>query len=840
MADHGVAKGMAFARAVAATNSGQQISFGTDSAHHGVDPDTDQPVWELNAGESISLYVDEINANGSRPDNVELRIYYETGTGTLVKTVHNGAPGSWTASPLIDTFWATDDGTETGIPRAGTLRLYVRMEKTSGLAGTQYDVNSDSGGTGGVTWNSFEWGQGVLRARAKVSAIAHDGYPAGATYAYGTAGDESAGITVTHTQAFAVRGHEDVRIDALDVTAQQIAGTAKDIGSGTTTGQSFVVNKPNFDDAAKSYGAEIVPVGVAQLVPDSDPNMLWTTFVADDASVEQNGDAVRRQSFFDVDPRWALQNVAVGETLYNRLESAVHQFEIVNARGENLTRTVSWNILDGNSDVVASTSDTGPTYSNTRQVGGTERAAPDLAGDQWSILTTQADAYNEAANIYAVTRKKQIKETALAADGTAFTGKTASPTGDDKTTFNRGQDVFFHALVYNARGELLADEAGFFAPRRTDQEAYELATQAITLTAQGELTGAGATYAVPLTSVLTPAGRTLVYSDVDVQQPRTGFGGQGNFAETDVSTPEWTITDQYPLIAHANKKLPRKVDPQTTYTSGEDSVLAWGNVVDANGDPVEGATVLLELIRPDGLLKGSGEQVTIADGWTDPANVFDTSPPIDDGWILRATVENHNGNTGTADLGLAMVSAFTGDKGIGIGFGPAFTVPNTIPGRQTAQPGDHAKPGDRIILGVGLVVDQVRTAPDADPVPQFALSQFNQADKKLYILQSDFTWAEQSETGYFEHYFDFKESLEDGLEWMASFGTAAQGVTEDNGYVTDTGLWSPGGIFMAVRLYFNTQPFDKVMPFGFAGPGSMHPMSAGDVFELILEVDQGA
>lgn len=780
--------------------------------------------FELNAGNSIDLYYRTRTTGSLGPavaNTIILSVYYETGTGTLVRELHNGPPPG---DGTIFTFWATEDGTSGGSPRAGTLRLYVQAIRTH--IGT-YNINSDDDGD-----------QGVIRANGLASNIAVSAYPAGSLFAYGASGDENLTLTATHSQPYAVRGHEHIRIDALDGTDQQIAGDEKDIGSGTTTTQQFAVNS-DFDNAAASYGAEFIPTGVAQLVPDSEPDMLWTTFVDDGTNVEQNGDNVRRQSFYNVDPRLSFSAVATGETIYNREETATHQFELLNARDENLTRSVSWNILGGNDDVVASTSDTGPTYSNSRAIGDTERATNDLTGDLWGIVTTLADAYNISTDIYAVSRKWQIKEDAGAAAGTVFTDKAASPSADGKTQFNRGQDVFFRGLLVNVRGEALGAVAGFFAPRRIDQEAYELSMVAHTLAAGGELTDANATYAVPLTSVVSPAGRSLVFSSDNVEQPRNGVGGQGNFAETDITTPERTVTDQYQVTMRPQKESARNTDPiDTVFTIGDDAVYHFIQVLDANGDEVEGAVVDREQFDPNGVLSDSGQSTTQADGWT-PAAVFQPNTPKGE-WTLRGTVDNHNGNTGTDDELVQHVSAFTANKAIISGFGSVNGVPNTVSGREMSQPGDLAKPGDRLLVGMALLEDGVRVAVASSPKPRFMLAQFNQSDSKVYVLQSDLTWANNDETGFAHHFFDFKQTLEGGLQWIAALGTAEQGVTSANGYVTDTGSWDPAGIFMVVNATYNGQSFYTGRSHPFAGPSAMHPMSAGDVFDLILTVDQGA
>lgn len=836
MADLGNYKGHALIHLNVLLNDGQQSSIKTTSGNPLFGSVADETQWELSAGDSITFFYYERSANGNPPDNVIIRAYYETGTGTLIREIAN----SNVSSGSTFTFWATDDGTETGAPRAGTLRMYMRISGGSGAVGTNYDVDSDGNQFSlGGAYTAFDFARGVLRANSKVSDLDVSAYPAGNAFAYGAASDEAITLTATHTQPYEVRGHEHVRIDALDGMDQQIEGDEKDIGSATSTTQQFAVNNPNFDDSAKSYGAELIPVGVAQLLPDSDPAMLWTTFVADGVDVQQNGTGVRRQSFYDVDPRITLQNGVVGESVYNRGETAEHQFELVNARGESLTRSVGWDILDGADTTVASVSDTGPTYSNSRVIGDTELALPDDTGDQWSIVTTLADAYNVAANIYGVSRKWIFRADTGEAAGTVFTDKTASPSADGKTLFNRGQDVFFRGLLFNVRGEALGAVAGFFAPRRTDQEAYELPLTAHTLAAGGELTGASATYAVPLTSVTSPAGRALVFSSSNVEQPRSGGDGQGNFAETDIAAPEWTITDQYSVTMRSQKEPVRNTDPvDTVFTIGDDAVYHFVQVLDASGDPVEGATVEREQYDPNGVLSDSGQSVSQADGWTSAA-VFQPNTPKG-GWTLTGSVDNHDGNTGTDNQLVSHVSAFTANKAIISGFGPAYGVANSVAGREKSAPGDLAKPGDRLLIGMAFLESGARVAVSADPPPSFMLAQFNQADSKVYVLQDDLTWANNDETGFAHYFFDFKQSLEDGLEWVAAFGTAGQGVNASNGYVTDTGSWDPAGIFLVVQATYNGQSFYTGRSHPFAGPSAMHPMSAGDVFDLILDIDQGA
>jgi hypothetical protein len=795
---------------VVQTSAGSTRSFvlRTDSANSVAAGDL--AVYTLAAGSSIDLTYRSDTSGIAPPaaaNTVILRVYYETGTGLLVRELYNGGPPS---SPTTFTFHATDTGEAGGSPRAGTLRLYVQAIRTDLGA---YNVDSDNDGD-----------QAAVRSNAKVSFLAVSAFPAGSVFTYGAAQDEDFTLTATHTQAYEVRGHENIRIDALDGTAQQVAGTGKNIGSSTTTAQEFTANN-TFDEASKLYGMEFIPTGTALLVPDSEPSMLWTSFVDDGANVEQSAERVRRESFYEVDPRYAINTLVLGQDIYNREQNAAHSFGITNARGEELTRLVTWNILDGNDDIVASVSDTGPSYTNTRAIGKTERATNDAIGDPRDIVTTLADAYNESASIYSVIRKWVIKKSAGADGGTVFTGKESSPTSDAKSLFNRKQFVFFGAELFSVSGDALGAVSGFFAPRRVDQEIYELSMAPLTLSAGGVLSGANAKYQIPEASVLSPAGRSLVYSSENTQQPRTGTGGAGNFAETDIVTPEWTITNFLNVVPRLQKLPTFNSNPETTvYTIGNEAIYMLATVTDAVGDPVDNAVVIKKQFDPLGIESASGQGTTDIDGRTLAASFQPNTPPGE--WTYRASTD-FEGNSGTGDKIARHVSAFVADKAINTAFGPLFGMANSVAGRQTSRPGDLPKPGDHILVGIAITKLGIRQ--ELEPTPAFQLGHFDQPTERLQILQSDYTWKSIVDDGYEPHFFDYKRQIDSNLEWIASFGTAAQGVTAENGYVTDTADWEPGTVFKVLRLTFGGQQFYTPADHILAGPSAMHAMDADDI-----------
>lgn len=315
---------------------------------------------------------------------------------------------------------------------------------------------------------------------------------------------------------------------------------------------------------------------------------------------------------------------------------------------------------------------------------------------------------------------------------------------------------------------------------------------------------------------------------------------------------EWSVSSTYAVESRTQKESTRNADPEdTSFTIGEDAIYAYAQVLDASGDPVVGALVDLEQLNPSGAVSQTAlDLVTGAGGWVpDPGEVFDARAPKGTGWIQRATVNAdaaNNGNTGTDDQAITMLSAFTANKVIITGFGGVAGVANSGD-HDTHALGDMAKPGDRILLGVAFLVDGQRTAPDTSPIPDFLLGRFNQSTSKVEVLQSDGSWKSQDEAGYVEQFFELKVELEpddgaggsgDALEWLANIGTADQGVTSGNGYVFDTSTWTPGTIFMVARLHLDSQPFYVGNAHPFVDPTSnMNPASAQALAEANILFD---
>jgi hypothetical protein len=156
--------------------------------------------FELAAGASIQIF-SQFQAPLLSPNAGDVQVFvglYQDTTATLVKadrtlqlnpgwatgTVHNGAP---------QTYYATHDGTATGIPMGGTYRVVIAMlygQVNGDAVNGNYNANSDNQITRtGSSWAISYFEQGYVRAGIPIVAVdvdtvtVFDGLPALLAYA---------------------------------------------------------------------------------------------------------------------------------------------------------------------------------------------------------------------------------------------------------------------------------------------------------------------------------------------------------------------------------------------------------------------------------------------------------------------------------------------------------------------------------------------------------------------------------------------------------------------------------------------------------------------------------
>lgn len=676
--------------------------------------------------------------------------------------------------------------------------------------------------------------QGCLRSNMVVSDLTVSAYPSGTKFAYGVSSDEQFTLTATHTQKYADRDNETfdlISTNSIDTAVETFLDV--EVGAATTTSQAFIVDD-TYTTGDNNHGFRFTVNNNGILLTTE----KWSLPIASGANVTQDGtDSVKRSSFYVVNPDVTIGSPTLGQNVYNRDETATLTVGVSNARGQSLTRSVTLQVKDGGGTVKKTITDTGPVYgdggTSDYLIGSSDRATYDLVGDQWTLNGLMTGArFANTQNAYKVSRmwlfdtSGAASITPSAANKQVFTDKITSPGSDLKTTFNRGQPAFFNSYIYNVRGQKLTGPTTNFNVRPTATEVFEESNDVEALVS-GQFTGAGATYTVDVDE--STGGKCLVVASTATgsDQPRTGTGGSGNFAETNTATAEWVVSSTYTLLTRTQKLSTRNANAQDTqFTIGEDVIYCFAEVRDFHGDVVQSATVDFTQRNPnDALTQTQTGFVSGSDGWTaSPGAAFDTRAPSGPNWIMRSAISNHNGNTGTDDQSITMLSAFTANKNIIPSFGAVPGVPNTL-GLMASSDGNHFKRGDLGLSGLALLVGGVRSFCDVPPEMLFAQFDFN--IKKVVVLQNDGTWQPKTDSLgapnplYVEdadgrpYFFPCKFTIEGGLEWLVYFGTAAQiqatgippGLESNYAYIMDTGSWPSGKIYTACHVVYNGQDF---------------------------------
>ncbi len=238
---------------------------------------SDRTAFEFDGGASVVFYYKRITTT-NLPNKVTISVYYETGTGTLIRTFLSA--GAEPADGTSYTFFGTSDGTSGGAARAGIARFRLIVVKDNSAGNlTDYNVNSDSSpaatfGTGLVLPVAIA-DAGCLRSNCLINALTVNAYPAGSKFA----NNETVTLGAAHTQKYAATGVETCRLDVIDASdVQKIAGSTVAIDAGTSYTQNFTVNS-SFTLSNQVYGSRFLPIGNSAFVPTSGA-IPWAKFVA--------------------------------------------------------------------------------------------------------------------------------------------------------------------------------------------------------------------------------------------------------------------------------------------------------------------------------------------------------------------------------------------------------------------------------------------------------------------------------------------------------------------------------------------------------------------------------
>jgi hypothetical protein len=399
--------------------------------------------WEMDAGACITFYYFETTSGltpPAAPNKLTLLVYTDT-TANAIRTYQTLAAPP--ASGTSFSFCATSTGQSTGTQsawRAGTYRLYVNAVKDNGAGGVG-NYNIDTDGTASVG-SLINYDRGALRGQMLVSSIARNAYPSGSTFAYGPAGSELVTVTSTFTQPNQDQNSETGRSAVLDKATLTVGQAAATVDmDGTSLQQSFTVDQ-TFPVASGPYVAALDLQGNAALT-----GLRWTTF----ASTGHGSNLVRvsdtfmhnDQDFninpdihFDQDGTGTPDNLAIVQLgtssgplvdVLNRGEQYYAEWYLLNARGQKLTRLMTFAVEDAMATTCTSIGSFSPTsgkYSTTQTVptGGSCAVAATEAGVQRFLRVTNSDqssltvAVKSVSSLYFVDAHTQISPTLVQDD----------------------------------------------------------------------------------------------------------------------------------------------------------------------------------------------------------------------------------------------------------------------------------------------------------------------------------------------------------------------------------------------------------------------------------------
>lgn len=367
--------------------------------------------FDMDAGSSRDLlYELQRNEDPVRPTTLIIQIRYEN-TATVVRELHNGAQP---ADGAVFTFWATSDGTSTGSPRAGTFKIFMRAIR-DGLTDYDFSVDGDTQCDAGYTCTQYT--RGWIRGNIKIADCTRNAYPAGSAFAYGTAADEQATLTVTGSTRFGDDSRETVRIKTLRNSNAAVieTGATQEMNLGSVA-QAFTIDN-TYDAASTSYDCQLEIMGTAAIT-----TRPWTACATSGhgagVTCTSGATTARKQNVFTADPRIALDTDGVGTfatsdgdlvsrvtnaagalvEVFNRGETVYYETYLLNARDEKLSRSMTFAVRSaaGGTEDSQSLTPAANKYSATYAVAAADQASATAAGSAKTIRVSNTDQLKDS------------------------------------------------------------------------------------------------------------------------------------------------------------------------------------------------------------------------------------------------------------------------------------------------------------------------------------------------------------------------------------------------------------------------------------------------------------
>lgn len=347
----------------------------------------DETTWQVDAGGCLDLYWFDTTQGVSppaAPNKVTIQIRRDNSANIHATLLNAGAePANGQSFQFCS---------DLGGPIAGTFRIFINPVKDNGAGGVgNYNINSDGTATVGAI---SHYDRGALRGRMVLASLTRSAYPAGSTFAYGPAGDEQITITSSFTAPNTDANVETMRSGILDSATHLVGqgGPAVDIDGGPgslvqsfTADQTFPVANnpwvPFLDIAGNSvltgmrwtiYASTGHGAGISLL---SDTAAINTATFNIDPRIVYDSDGVGTFATADDDLVAHLNNGAGPVIAVANLGEMLHaEWYLFNARGEKLTRAMTFVENDGTANCFASGTSITPSGAGLYTIAGTVAA----------------------------------------------------------------------------------------------------------------------------------------------------------------------------------------------------------------------------------------------------------------------------------------------------------------------------------------------------------------------------------------------------------------------------------------------------------------------------------
>ncbi len=436
---------------------------------------TGNQAWELDAGGCTTLYYHTVTNGASpplAPNKLTLEVFVDD-TTTLVKSYLNlGTPPSTGTSY---TFCATSNGDSGSAARAGSVYLDLIAVKDNGLGPQNYNVRTNGAGSQDASFDT-----GFLRALTLLASVTNDANPSGA--AYGAAGDETVTITATFTPPFGEANHETRRTFLADSATLLVgaAGATVEVDSGSLA-QGYVIDQ-TFPSASGPYVGGLTILGNAYhglketrfaaaghgagITIFTDLNAYASATFAVNPDIRMDSDGTGGFASADETDRSYVGGTCTGALieLFNRGEMACTAWSLVNARGEYLTRAMTFTRHDTTPTQCSTYGSVAPTatvytVSGSFSTGATCIAAADTTGTARHLVATNTDQAYTSGTIYRLSSLYIVEAHtqepgAIGAEQTQFFVRSDGAGGDDTDTIG----VYCH--VAGVRDDIDIDTSG--------------------------------------------------------------------------------------------------------------------------------------------------------------------------------------------------------------------------------------------------------------------------------------------------------------------------------------------------------------------------------------------